>query len=110
MTWKTINESVTVCYPQFTMTGSIEQDPAQPALAQVAAETGEDEVLSIDLFEYGYVPAPGEIFIKDWSKHHGFAAALQAAGVIEIVGEVFVGPFTSRAYRVRVHPNSALRR
>lgn len=37
-----------------------------------------------------------------WSAHCGFAAALQAAGVVEIVGEVLVGPFMSRAYRVRV--------
>ena len=71
-------------------------------LAQVDAETGEDEVLSIDLSEYGYVPGPDEVFVKDWSEHHGFAAALQAAGVVEIVGEVLVGPFMSRAYRVRV--------
>ncbi|WP_158222941.1 hypothetical protein [Kocuria sp. WRN011] len=49
MTWKTINESVTVHYPHFTMNGSIDQ-----------------------------------------------------AGVIEIVGEVLVGPFMSRAYRVRI--------
>lgn len=102
MAWKTINESVTVHYPQFTMTGFIEHDPAQASLAQVDAGTGEDEVLSVDLFEYGYVPAPGEVFMKDWSEHHGFAAALQAAGVIEVVGEVHVGPFMSKAYRVRV--------
>lgn len=102
MTWKTINESVIVHYPQFTMTGPIEYDPAQASLAQVDAETGEDEVLSVDLSEYGYVPGPGEVFVKDWSEHQGFAAALQAAGVVEIVGEVLVGPFMSRAYRVQV--------
>lgn len=102
MAWKTINENITVRYPQFTMTGLIEYDTAQASLAQVDADTGEDVVLSIDLSEYGYVPAPGEVFLKDWSENHGFAAALQAAGVIEIVGEVRVGPFMSRAYRVRV--------
>ncbi|WAL40992.1 hypothetical protein BRM1_03770 [Brevibacterium sp. BRM-1] len=102
MTWKTINESVTVHYPHFTMTGSIDHDPAQAALAQVDAETGEDEVLSVDLSGYGYVPGPHEVFVKDWSEHRGFAAALQVAGVIEIVGEVLVGPFMSRAYRVRI--------
>lgn len=104
MTWKTINESVTVHYPQFTMTGSIEYDPAQASLAQVDAETGEDEVLSVDLSEYGHAPGPGEVFVKDWSEYHGFAAAWPAAHVIEIVGEVLVGPFMSRAYRVRVVP------
>ncbi|MGP5684253.1 hypothetical protein [Brachybacterium alimentarium] len=102
MAWTTINENVIVLYPQFTMTGSIEYDPAQASLAQGDAGTGEDEVLSVGLSEYGYVPAPGEVFVKDWSEHHGFAAALQAAGVIEIVGEVLVGPFMLRAYRVRV--------
>ena len=102
MTWKTINESVTVHYPQFTMTGFIEYDPAQSALAQVDAETGEVEFLSVGLSEYGYVQDPDEVFVKDWSEHHGFVATLQAAGVIKIVGEVLVGPFMSRAYRVRV--------
>lgn len=102
MTWKAINECVTVHYPRFTMIGSIEHDPPQAALAHVDAETGEDEVLSVDLSEYGYVPGPGEIFMKDWSEHQGFAAALQAAGVVEIVGQVSVGPFVSKAYRVRV--------
>ena len=53
MTWETINEKVTVCYSQFTMTGPIEHDPAQASLAQVDAETGEDEVFSVDLSEYG---------------------------------------------------------
>lgn len=78
MAWKTIYESVTVHYPHFTMTGSIEHDPAQASLAQVDAETGEDEVLSVDLSGYGYVPGPDEVFVKDWSEHHGFAAALQS--------------------------------
>lgn len=64
MAWKTINENVTVHYPQFTMTGLIEYDTAQASLAQVDADTGEDVVLSIDLFEYGYVPAPGEVGIS----------------------------------------------
>jgi hypothetical protein len=84
------------------MTGSIEYDPAQASLAQIHAETGEDEVLSVDLSGYGYVPGPDEVFVKDWSGHNGFAAALQAVGVIEIVGEVLVGPFMSRACRVRL--------
>ncbi|MCF2572860.1 hypothetical protein [Brevibacterium sp. UCMA 11754] len=102
MAWKTIVESVTVHYPQFTVTGSIEHDAEQAALAQIDVETGEDEVLSVDLSEYGYVPAPGEIFVKDWSEHRGFPAALQAAGVGDIIEEVFVGPFVSRAHRVRL--------
>ena len=78
MTWKTIYESVTVHYPHFTMTGSIEHDPAQASLAQVDAETGEDEVLSVDLSGYGYVPGPDEVSVKDWSEHHGFGCRAMA--------------------------------
>lgn len=100
--WTTITDSATVAYPHFTMTGPIEYDPTQSALAHVDSGTGEEEVISTDLTAHGYVPGPGEVFVKDWSEHHGFAAALQAAGLVEVLGTARVGLFSSTAYRVCV--------
>ncbi|MGO1851847.1 MAG: hypothetical protein ACTH0V_00375 [Microbacteriaceae bacterium] len=102
MTWQTIRHSFTVAYPQMTLTGDIEYDPAQHALAHVNADTGEEEVLTVNLFDAGYVAAPGEAFIKDWSEHAGFAQALDDACVVEIIEAVTVGPFRQTAHRVRV--------
>ena len=102
MAWKTVIESATVRYPQFTMTGTIEHEPDLVALAHIDETTGEVEVLSTDLRVYGLVPGPGEVFVKNWSEHAGFAASLQKAGIIEVVGEVLVGPFSSLAYRAHV--------
>ncbi|WP_422114738.1 hypothetical protein [Brachybacterium sp. UNK5269] len=102
MAWKTIIESAIVRYPQFTMTGPIEYESDLAALAHIDETTGEVEVLSTDLRVYGLVPGPGEVFVKNWSEHAGFAASLQKAGIIEVVGEVLVGPFSSLACRVRV--------
>lgn len=102
MAWKTIIESAIVRYPQFTMTGPIEYESDLAALAHLDETTGEAEILSTDLRAYGILPGPGQVFVTDWSEHSGFAASLQTAGAIEIVGEVQVGPFNSLAYRVRV--------
>lgn len=102
MAWLKIAERITVTYPHFEMTGSIEHDPAQNALAHVDAETGEAEVLSMNLSAYAYVSAPRETFVKDWGEHRGFAEALRVAGIVDIVEAVVVGPFESRAYRVRI--------
>lgn len=102
MAWNTIIKSATVHYPHFEMTGPIVHESSLAALVHLDESTGDEEVLSTDLSPYGLVCEHGEVFVKDWSEHSGFAAALQAAGAIEIVGEVLVGPFSSLAYRASV--------
>src|SRR5699024_1733248 len=102
MSWTTISAAVTVHYPQFEMTGPLEYDTDSGLLVHLDEVTGDEEVLSTDLGAYGLVCAPGEAYIKDWSEHSGFTRALAAAGVIEVLDEIAVGPFASRANRVRV--------
>lgn len=58
------------------------------------------ETLSVNLSGYGLRPSPGNVFIKDWSEHEGWTQKLVDAGLVEIVREVSVGPFSSRAYEV----------
>lgn len=102
MSWTTISDAVTVHYPQFEMTGPLVYDTASGLLVHLDEVTGDEEVLSTDLGAYGLVCAPGEAYIKDWSEHSGFTRALTAAGLVEVLDESAVGPFASRAYRVRV--------
>lgn len=64
--------------------------------------TGEEEVLSVNLVTYGLLPGPDEVFVKDWSEHAGLAQSLVDAGHAEFVDEHFVGPFKSRAVRLRI--------
>ena len=52
---------------------------------------------------YGLVPeAPAEVFVKDWSEGQGIARSLIDAGVAVFMDEHFVGPFSSRAVRLRL--------
>lgn len=101
MAWNTIRSNVTVTFPYLTITGDIEYDSVQDALAVIDPEEG-PEVLTVDLTSAGYVAAPGEVFIKDWSEHEGLAKSLASAGVVEPIGTVTVNPFGSTAYRARV--------
>lgn len=101
MTWIAIRDDVTVIYPLFEMTGEVLFDVTQSALVHHDPVQGEEH-LSTDLTSSGFMAGPGECFIKDWSEHSGFAPALVEAGVVEILGEVQVGPHRMRAYRVRV--------
>jgi hypothetical protein len=68
-----------------------------------------DEVITKRLDAYGLFPAEDgtTVFITDWSENVGLTASLVAAGVVEIVRELTVGPFKSRAYEVRVLPVDA---
>lgn len=61
-----------------------------------------DEVVSINLSQYGLRPEPGRVFIKNWSEHDGLADALVTAGVVEKEVPVWVGPFRSQAFSCRV--------
>lgn len=91
------------------LTGTLTYDHRAQRL-QIAYPDGETEVLSTDLMVYGYLPWPGELFIKDWSEHRGLCDALVTAGIVVPVERIEVGPFRSRAYRVRVlEPVGAVR-
>ncbi|MCV7456633.1 MULTISPECIES: hypothetical protein [Micrococcus] len=92
---------VTLFLPDGVMTGDLTYDARTSQLAITYAD-GETEVLSIDLTLEGYVAAPGEALIKDWSEHSGFTAALVDAGIVMRVETLQIGPFDSRAYRVLV--------
>ena len=91
---------VSLVLPHVTLTGHIRHDRGAGTL-DLLDEQGVER-LSTDLSVYGYVAGMGEVFIKDWSEHAGLADALAIAGVVSPVESLRVGPFSSRAYRVRV--------
>jgi hypothetical protein len=97
----TIAEDVTVSFSAITLRGDVEFIAPTRALVLTSAD-GPGEVLTTNLGHYGLEPREDTVFIKDWSEHSGLAASLEAAGVVEIVRAVNVGPFKSRAYEVRV--------
>lgn len=97
----TIKEDVTVSFSSLTITGDIQHNPALHALLLVDPSEPY-EVITTNLSAYGLLPQDDTVFIKDWSEHDGLTASLVDAGVVEIVREVRVGPFKSRAYEVRV--------
>lgn len=97
----TIKEDVTVAFSAITMTGDIRHSSAQHAMI-LEVPTTPTEIITTNLTAYGLEPQEDTVFIKDWSEHDGLTASLVEAGVVEIVREVRVGPFASRAYEVRV--------
>jgi hypothetical protein len=100
MAWRIIRRPMQLALPMYEATVEIHFDPEQHALLAVDTETGEAEVLSLRLPDFPL--PPDQIIVKDWSEHFGVAEALAAAGIIEIVGQVSVGPFESTAYVARV--------
>ena len=102
MTWTTIRDRVELALPNVALSGVLTYSPARASLIVADHETGEAEVLSVDLAVYGYVAAPGEVFVKGWSEHSGLATALETAGVARIAETVFVGPFDSPAHRMQL--------
>ena len=102
MPWTTIRDRVELALPNVTLSGVLSYNPARASLIVADHETGEAEVLSVDLTVYGYVAAPGEVFVKGWSEHSGLATALEMAGVARIVETVIVGPFDSPAHRMQL--------
>lgn len=80
--------------------GELSHDPSTALLEIVMEE--ESEVLSVDLMAYGLVPAPGCVYVKDWSEHSGLADALETAGLGQIQERVVVGPMDAVAYELRV--------
>lgn len=106
MTWKTLRDYTFLKLGDIVLEGRIEYDPAQHALAIVHPSTGEEEVLTVNLLTSGYLTAPGEVFVKDWSEHSGLFFELVQAGIAEIIETVTVGPHRQRAYRMRVREGS----
>lgn len=90
----------TLRLPEFDLEGYLTYDARRGALT-LTDHHGEVEVLSVDLWAEGYVAAPGEILVRDWSEHAGLAGALVDAGVAMRTETLVVGPLASRAYRLR---------
>lgn len=78
--------------------GLLEHDPSRDLLMLITDEGAER--LSISLESYGISPAPGNVFIKDYSEHAGLAQRLVEAGLVTIVGCVTAGPNWSLFYEV----------
>jgi hypothetical protein len=98
-----IATNVDISLHGYKFTSDVEHDADQHALLFPATEDGPQDVISINLEAYGLKPkADDHVFIKDWSEHSGLTESLTKAGVVEVVGAVNVGPFSSRAYEVKV--------
>lgn len=95
-----VQDGVTVDFGPLELTGSLLHDRDHDMLKLIDDEGGEH--LATSLRAYGLVPAPGNVFIKDWSEHAGLADRLEAQGLVKKVRELSVGPFSSTAYEVEV--------
>lgn len=85
--------------------GTVLHDPATGLLVLDTGDGQPEEYLSISLAAYGIArEADDEVFVKDWSEGRGVAQSLIDAGLAEPVGEHLVGPFLSRAVRLRILP------
>lgn len=102
MAWTTLKKEAEIVLPNLTLTGKVEYDPGLQALTITDPATDEEEVLSVNLTDYGYIAFPGEVFVKDWSEHQGLPAALEQAGIATVKAPITVGPFGSTAYRMRL--------
>lgn len=107
----TIAEDVAITFSAITIRGNVGYLAAANTLLLTGHDgpAGPGEVMTTNLGAYGLNPRKDTVFIKDWSEHTGLTASLEAAGVVEIVRAVNVGPFKSRAYEVRVLAASGAR-
>lgn len=95
-----IKHGVTVDFPGLSLNGTLVHDPNQTGLW---LETDEGpEILSVNLESYGMTPAPGNVFIKDYSEGAGVTDSLVAAQLVERVREGHFGPFDASAVECRV--------
>lgn len=61
-------------------------DPDVIAVMLYGVDDFEQEIVTVNLAEYGIIPEPGNVIIKDYSEMQGMADALLEAGVVtEIV-------------------------
>lgn len=102
-----LSDRIRLAFAGVMLEGALDFAPEAPALFLTDRHSGETEVLSINLHAEGCMPNLGEVFVKDWSEHHGLAAALVNTGLARITGSVLVGPFSGRAYRVAISRPSA---
>ena len=102
--FKQIRESLAVPFAggDLVIAGPVLHDDDQRALVLDDPSEGGYEVLTTNLAAYGLTAPAGHVWIKDWSEHEGLAASLAALGLVEEVGEAFVGLFSSRAVLARV--------
>ena len=98
----------TLRLPEFDLEGYVAYD-ARCGVLTLKDQYGEVEVLSVDLRADGYLAAPGEVLVRDWSEHAGLAGALVDAGVAMRTETLVVGPFASRAYRLQLLDTEAAR-
>lgn len=96
-----VRQRVTLRLPHVDLYGDLTYDPAARHLVLIHPD-GEHHDLSTDLLVYGYMPWVGETLVKDWTEHSGLTDALVMAGVATVLDRFEVGPFNSRAYRLRV--------
>jgi hypothetical protein len=100
-----IAEDVTVRFVggSLTLTGTLLFDSRTSALILDTQDGEPEEVLTVNLAVYGLFPETAdEVLVKDWSEGEGTAQSLVDAGVAVFVSEHFVGPFSSRAVRLRL--------
>lgn len=93
-------DDVTVAFPGLQLSGRLVHDRAHGVLELITEEG--PERLSANLMAYGLVAGPGCVWIKDWSEHEGLAHGLADQGLVELVGQMRVGPFASKAYEALV--------
>ena len=85
------------------LVGAVLHDPTTGLLVLDTCDGEPEEHLSISLAAYGILPeTDDQVFVKDWSEGEGIAQSLVDAGLAEIVAEHLVGPFSSRAVRLRI--------
>lgn len=101
-----LGRNIEICTSGLTLTGTVLHYAHANALVLDTEDGESDERLTTNLSSYGYVPAPDEVFVKDWSEGQGVAQSLIDAGLAEKVEELHVGPFQSRAFRLRLIPQS----
>lgn len=95
-----VRDGVIVAFGEVELTGSLLHDRSHDLLELVDDEGPES--LATSLRAYGLLPAPGNVFIKDWSEHAGLTAALESQGLVKKVRELSVGPFSSTAFEVEI--------
>ena len=96
----TEKDDITIDFGTIELTGSLQHDNEYQTLTLLTDEG--PELLSVNLLAYGFLPMPGNVFIKDWSEHEDLTARLEGAGLAKRVRKVVVGPFRSTAYEVEV--------
>ncbi|WP_051847115.1 hypothetical protein [Streptomyces sp. NRRL F-5053] len=92
-------EDVSLTFGSVELTGSLEHDDKRRSLVLMTDQG--PERISVNLTEFGLTPASGHVYIKDWSEHSGLTAALERAGLVELVAKIVLGPYTE-AFEVAV--------